>query len=436
MVGVVTTLVTGLIGACSEGGTRPVRVVLITLDTLRYDCLPVEGSPLMPKSTAFADQGLRFENFYSATSTTQPTHATLFTGLHPWQTGVPRNGAILSEEHVTLAERFQAVGFHTAATVASFPLHSKFGFAQGFEDYGDDFQRRLALAEWEGQAVEQNRFYSLAKTVADQAIAQIDNAEGDRQFFWFHFFDAHDPYGDSGSEVLPIPELIGLAARKDPRLPERIQRARALYDRDVGSMDQALARIYRRLEQDRDRYVTHVVLTADHGESFGEARSLGHGRRVTREQVHVPLVIVSPRVTPSVRTDLAGSVDLPQTLLALAGVNPTLGTGRNLLKEHDAPLAVGMRRTYAQPHADMRTDGEVVSIDGAWFFGVRDGHLYAGNSEQVVEEDNPDRPAAPQVAQELRSLFSVFERSLAGSDFQESMDPEDLEALRHLGYVR
>src|SRR5262245_30074643 len=64
-----------------SGGTR---IVLVTLDTLRYDC--VEGpSPSMPRLAAAARRGADFEGAWAATSSTQPTHASLLTGLHPWQ---------------------------------------------------------------------------------------------------------------------------------------------------------------------------------------------------------------------------------------------------------------------------------------------------------------------------------------------------------------
>jgi hypothetical protein len=38
---------------------------------------------------------------------------------------------------------------------------------------------------------------------------------------------------------------------------------------------------------------THVLLVADHGESLGEAGYLGHGSRLTEEQLRVPAVLLS-----------------------------------------------------------------------------------------------------------------------------------------------
>ena len=91
----------------------------------------------MPRLRKWAERGRVFERYYSSTSTTQPTHATLLTGLHPWEHGVPRNGMVLTDERITLAERLRDAGFRTVAAVASFPLHRQFGFDQGFETYHD-----------------------------------------------------------------------------------------------------------------------------------------------------------------------------------------------------------------------------------------------------------------------------------------------------------
>ena len=54
----------------------------------------------------------------TSTSTTLPTHATMFTGLHPWHHGVTRNAMVLRGGHETLAERLREAGFETAAVVA------------------------------------------------------------------------------------------------------------------------------------------------------------------------------------------------------------------------------------------------------------------------------------------------------------------------------
>jgi arylsulfatase A-like enzyme len=425
-----------LAGACGQE-TPPTRVVLITLDTLRLDALA--GSGHMPETESLAARGVTFERFFATTSTTQPTHASLFTGLHPWGHGVSRNGVVLAEEHLTLAEHLRGAGFATHAVVASFPLHEMFGFAQGFDTYEDDFDQPYVQV-WEGRETEGGAFFSLAESVTDRAIDVLDGAVGERQFFWFHYFDPHDPYGDTAAasrgDVVPIQLLLRLASQGDPGIAGELERARSAYARDLAAMDRALGRLYERLRADEGRFETHVILTSDHGESFGERGALGHGKRVTREQVQVPLVLVSPRLQAGVtRDDLASSVDLPRTVLALVGLDPTVFGGRSLDTAGEGGV-LGMRRRFAEPKPELLTDGRQRALPLDWFFTVRDGVLWSGNATTVRAEDAVE--AGEESAEpELREVFAALSQLLdAGPTAEELLDPEVQERLRKLGYTR
>ncbi len=425
--------------ACGEKAPRE-RIVLVTLDTLRSDALERDdGTSDMPLLAARAERCTVFERAYSASSTTQPTHATLLTGRHPWEHGVTRNGIVLGEEEPTLAEALKERGFETHAVVAAYPLHRRFGFAQGFDSFHDDFHQEY-VREWEGGEIEGGRFYSLAEALTDEALRELERAEADRQFFWFHYFDAHDPYGDSGgdsgAEVVAIERLLALAAAADPRLAGELARAREFYARDVRALDRSLARLLETLEQD-ERYQTHVLLTADHGESFGELGCLGHGKRLVPAQLHVPLLIASPRLAPGRREDPVGTVDVTRTVLALAGVVPRAGGvhGVDLLRERGGSV-VGMRRTFAEAKAEQLTDGRRTLLRPQAFFAVHQGALYAGDREVVFLDDDPSQPIGEEIGLELRVLFGGFEERLEGKAFHELVDPETQDALRKLGYAR
>lgn len=419
---------------------RGTRIVLITLDTLRYDSFSGgEARPSsMPALRSFARTGQIFERFYAATASTQPSHASLLTGLHPWEHGVTRNGTVLAPRYETLAERLRTAGYRTGAVVASFPLAPRFGFAQGFDRYVAEFDVGVEFGEWEQMEIDPNHFYSLADAVTDRALALLDELGGSRQFLWLHYFDPHDPYGDRGVEKIQLWQLYDLALAREPTLPDRIRLARLNYERDVAALDRALGRVLMRLRGDLDRYDTHVVVTSDHGESFGEEGSLGHGVRLTPEQVHVPLLVVSPRFEPGVRRDPAGSVDVAATLLAMAGIDAGDMRGRDLAAGQPAgdPQVVGMSRTFSAPWKDIRTDGEAIALREPRFFWVRQGRLLAGDAQAVVEGDAAGRPAADAVAGPARELFASFERRLRRAGTTELTDEETQRALRALGYAQ
>jgi arylsulfatase A-like enzyme len=431
-------LVALLCAACGGQTAKgpPARVVLITLDTLRYDSLFGE-SGVMPRLAARAESGLVFDRFYSATSSTQPTHASIFTGLHPWQHGVTRNGLVLPASFDTLAERLADTGWSTGAVVASFPLDRRFLFQQGFDHYHDEMteEHLRHKDDWNDFEIADGTFYSLGEHVTSQALEQIDLATGEHQFFWFHYFDPHAPYGDAaGGERLESNDLRLAIAEGPEAIEQALATARALYDQDIARMDEQIERVLARLDQDSDRYETHVIVTADHGESFGEDNSYGHRRRVTRYQVHVPCVVMGPRVPPGRRDEPAGSVDLYHTLLSLAGVSGADdGSGRDLL----APLggrpafAAGMRATVTAPVYDPRTNGRSVLIDTEQYFLAREDGMFVGNPERL--QTGGDR-GDPELLAEIAGIFAEFQAELRASESEELMDDETLEALNALGY--
>lgn len=434
-----TLLVTSCGGGADGGGERE-RIVLITLDTLRGDSLPGldADKPAMPHTWALAQEGVVFENYYSATSTTQPSHATMFTGLHPWKSGVSHNGAMLPEGHQTIAERLQQAGWRTAAAVASFPVHSTFGFDQGFDEYLEIFNSGETQS-WSGHEVTAvGGFFATGDLILEESLQLLDDLGGEKQFFWFHFFDAHAPYGDrvEGYNELTPSTLLGQINRDGRPVDKVLRVARNAYDKDVRMMDRELKQLYERLAQ--DGVPTHVIIVSDHGESFGEGHSLGHGKRLTPEQIRVPLIVHSPLVKPGVVTEPVGTIDVTATVLGIAGLEGAPSGSHDLTSSGPWPQrsVIGMRRTYTK-YTEERTDGSRVKItkDDNKFFVVEDGVLFTGN-QQLVSRDDDEKPIADtERAARYKGLFDVWEQELRGMAIEEVTDPETLEALKQLGYV-
>jgi arylsulfatase A-like enzyme len=422
------------------GGEPRQRLVLITLDTLRHDSLAGRGKEAgMPRLSELGARGLVFENFFSATSSTQPSHASLFTGLHPWKHGVVRNGCMLDERHATLAGLLRAEGFETAAAIGSYALHSSFGFARGFDRFDEEFSLEAGGddAGWMGHTLEEGGFYSLADDTVDRALGQLERMTSARQFLWVHFYDPHTPYGDSTETPVDLGALRAQLRQKEPGWRKAVERARELYDRDVAALDRALGRLLERLDADASSITTHIVVVSDHGESFGEANSLGHGNRLTREQILVPCLIVSPAVKPGVRSDVAGTVDLHPTLLRLLGIEAPPTDGRDLLREpgDSAGSACGMSRLPAKGSVqEIQADGSVVVHHGARFYVVRDGLIYSGNGRETFMEDLFDIFPPPELDSELQALFAGYERELASGPIQPLDDAQAVEGLEKLGY--
>ncbi|MGH0028955.1 MAG: sulfatase, partial [Myxococcota bacterium] len=412
---------------------RPVRVVLITLDTLRYDAFAKGGMPLL---WARAQRATRFERAYAASTTTQPTHASLLTGLHPWQHGVTRNGQVLDDRFETVPERLRDAGFATHAVVASYPVAAAFGFAQGFATFREDFTTGLGAASaWEGHRLPRGTFFSDARTVTDRALEALDAADAQgaaRQFFWFHYFDPHAPYGGSRGGELMESHVHARIRAGEPRA-DVMREVRRLYAGDVAFLDAELGRLLERLDRDAAGRDTHVVVTADHGESLGEHGSLGHGYGLGEVEVRVPALVWSQRLERGVRRQPVGSVDLAATLLALAGVPPASepGAGRDLTAPQLAPAQVaGMRRTFRSRGVGERLlDGNVRPIPDLLFYVVgTDGRRRQGNGKRLLG-------LAAAEDEEALTRFRGFEQALARNGTRGSPEPEVEARLRALGYV-
>jgi len=423
--------------SCASEDGKPLRIVLVTLDTLRSDTLFGSDTrpSAMPETHALTRRGLVFESFYAAMPTTLPSHASMLTGLQPWEHGLTRNGLVLSPMHETVAEILRQAGFRTAAVVASAPLHSRFGLSKGFETYVDDFDLNPEKKDSVGGAdLPEEKFYSLADTVTRRARRVLSELEGECQLVWIHYFDPHDPYGDTrGSDLRTRGQILALGAVESNRTGHAtatVRLVRDLYDADAAFLDARLAPLLRDILED-ESFLTHVIIAADHGESLGEDGILGHGMHVRQEQLRVPLIVFSPRLGPGTRTDPVGSIDVAATLLDLAGVEARVA-GRSLLQPSLPDHGVfGMRRTYDQPVEDVRIDGSHHSIPERVYFALHGGVLVTGNPDEVTS--GSDNPA---LGIKLRGLFAAFQERLSRTGAGELVDENMQKALEALGYVK
>ena len=431
-------LLLAFLAGCQLAPPRPRRIVLITIDTLRFDAVSEQE---MPSLFRWSRGATTFTRHYSSTSTTQPTHASLFTGQHPWEHGVVSHGLSLAEGLISLPEQLRAAGFTTRAVVASFPLSARFGFARGFEVYVEEFDRGPRPSP-EGIILEDSETYTLADRVTETALAILSdptfNGSG-RQFLWLHYFDPHEPYGDGGAEDFLREREIWQAVSEGRDVSGLLRRARSLYRLDVGFLDLQLARLLARLDEDSEQVDTHTVITADHGEAFGEEGAFTHGRGLTPEQIHVPLIIKSGGFRAGVTHEVSGTVDLHATLLSLAGVRSSPSAGRDLAERHVGQVeTVGMRRTFDEPLTLHWMDGTPHTIDYNLFYWIDgEGRSCRGNGRWLFDQREVVDPEQMPECQTALDRFKIFEAQLGTlSPVEDELSRESQEAFRALGYLQ
>jgi len=320
------------LSACSGGSEERRSVVLITIDTLRADHLGCYGfdSPVSPHIDELARGGVLFERAIAASGVTAPSHASIMTSLYARQHAIgARNGFTRLRDETTLAEIFRKAGYETAAFVSNVVLSRRIGLDRGFEVYDDEMPSPVRYRP--------SHFERIAERTTERAIAWLGRPREAPFFLWVHYQDPHGPYDppegildrlpyrpppaeaslsvlekQHGEGGIPAYQVIG-----EMRLPSGYRHHYAgevLYaDRFVGELLRAV-----REREGGDR--TIVLLTADHGESFGEGGFyFAHGHATTPDLSHVPFILSAAELAPERRTELVSHVDVLPTLLELAG---------------------------------------------------------------------------------------------------------------------
>ncbi len=285
---------------------RTYNVVLISIDTLRAD-LGFMGypKPITPNIDALAARSTVFERTYSTASFTPKSLGPLHIGRYASETARDyEHYTTFFPSNVFLAERALDGGARTFAAMC----HRYFTFRSGFDQGFDVFDTTSVPPNMTDSDPR-----STSKHLTDTAIGllskQVNVASGKPFFAWFHYFDPHLPYvRHEGS-----PDFGTEGDRS------RAAQQRAQYDEEVWFTDQHVGRLLEFVKNQPWAANTAIVLTADHGEAFGEHKHWGHGRELWEPLVRVPLLIFVPEVAPH-RIPLRRShIDLVPTVVELIG---------------------------------------------------------------------------------------------------------------------
>jgi arylsulfatase A-like enzyme len=307
---------------------HPRNVLVILVDTLRADHLTPYGyerdtSPAVQR--LLADRGTVVETAYAPASWTLPSMVGLMTGRWPGQLAGGEGAFAIPDGVPTLAERFAARGFETAAFYGNPTLHAGNGFARGFATF---YTPPPEIASLSLHADDLNR----------RAVPWLEEHQHRPFFLYVHYLDPHDPYENPdmpGGRSPWMPDydgpltgasVHGVYAGSVPLTdPERdVAYLTALYDGEVRYVDRHIGELLAALDPEVLAH-TLVVLTSDHGEELYDHGGWKHGESVYEEQIRVPLVLRWDAGGIPAGGRLAGTVrllDLAPTLLAAAGPVP------------------------------------------------------------------------------------------------------------------
>lgn len=449
---------TPTIEVASERRVGP-NVVLVSLDTLRADRVGAYGyeRSTTPNLDEFARDAWVFEDTWSASSYTLPSHMSLFSGQHPSFHGVQKEGDGVDPKRTALLARLlRERGYRTAAFTGGGYLHPLFGFAPGFESYStiervwnhESTRLRNVLEELPGMSVE------LAESAGLEDVTGWLAAHRNESFFlFFHTYAPHEfdaPASSRAALGLEGPGLsddhtslrqLGLTAEQPERPIPADQAARLndLYDAGVHQADLALGRLLRALRDLDLMDETIVIVTSDHGKEIGDHGQVGHGHTLYEELLQIPLVVRFPGLAPRRVEEPAMLVDIFPTILEQLGIAP--------------PQPVQGRSLFSSDDRALFAEVDAMAVRAAWrresiktiFSPLDSGAVFAPTVEfesYDLDKDPAERApleraaAREQEVVEHRHELRRLSRSLGGQALGVQASEAVNEQLEALGYTR
>ncbi len=336
---------------------RPPNVVVIVLDCVRASDFPGGASPVrMPFVEELARSSVTFPRAVSVAPWTLPSHASVFTGLYPWEHGCHGRASLqLPPQHPRLAAILRQAGYATASFSANPIISPSYGLADGFDlaEWGEWWEQvhrwkarsshsresradgpppipeelsardrtarslktaltrlpaTLAVGESIGRrTVDPRRRWvgNMNPWIEPDVARWLQQQPAERPTFVFvNLIDAHEPYllepSDAASisdwwRYMRIPQdVIALLANPMPPRAEDLTRLHELYRRAIAGLDRRIERLVAAY-RDAGRWEnTLFVLTSDHGQAFGEHGMIWHGVRTDEEMLRVPLLVRLP----------------------------------------------------------------------------------------------------------------------------------------------
>ncbi|MDF1655060.1 MAG: sulfatase-like hydrolase/transferase [Coxiellaceae bacterium] len=354
---------------------KPKNIVMIVLDTWRYDALTAR---ITPNIYRFAQRSLKFTNNWSGGNSTQPGIFTLFYAIPPnyW--------TAMDQQKVgpVFIDQLEKAGYQMeilASATLRFPAFDRTVFSQV-----SDLQTHI----------HGDSSISRDQTVTQKFNQFLNQYDRKKPFFGFLFYDTAHNYcgGGSTSNQVPFQPAIGeckrfsLTKNTDPR--PYLNR----YHNAVHYIDNEVGQVLKELKRKRLLKNTIVIITADHGEEFDDENLnyWSHASAYTSYQLHVPMIISWPGKLPNNYRYFTTHYDVVPTLMkgVLRCSNPmaSYSIGHSLFEPGNRPfLIAGSYGDYAVVSGD-----RIVRVypGGDFVINKRNGHHmpYARLSPELMKQ--------------------------------------------------
>jgi choline-sulfatase len=290
---------------------KPRNVLFVTIDSLRAD-MPWNGyeRPIAPNLTALAEKCTTYTNAYSVSSYTAKSVAAFLTGRLP--STLYRSGyffASYANANHFMAEDLTQNGIATLAWFGHLYFTRAKGLEQGFSEW-----RAVPGLSFDAQT--DNHVTSDKMTALGIELLGKPELKTKQFFAWAHYMDPHDQYN------------------RHKEAPSFGNKARDRYDQEIFYTDLWLKKLLDFVEQQPFGPDTYLVISADHGEAFGEHDMYKHAFELWDVLTRVPLLVCGPGIKAQRITERRSHLDLVPTFYDLLGQKaPSDLLGKSLVPE-------------------------------------------------------------------------------------------------------
>ncbi len=330
---------------------RP-NVILISIDTLRADHLSCYGydKPTTPNIDRLAAEGTIFRENYSTGVWTPPGHASMLTGLYVSEHGV-YDTRRLADDVPTIAEVLKRHGYRTAGFVNNSQVGELVGFDRGHDRFVEVWkgietnslvERAVSGLIRKTKEALGHRDMCAARTNREFTAWSGNGTGSQKPFYAFlHYIEPHnplnppEPYKGKHLKDAALRNIDMAKVKKAAHNPlicfvedlglnsDEIAYLVALYDGEIEYTDSKIGEIISFLK-DKGLYDdTMIIVTADHGEHFGEHGLWSHVASLYREVLKVPLIIKYPKGAGYTKevNEYTQLVDIFPTAMEIAGIS-------------------------------------------------------------------------------------------------------------------
>jgi arylsulfatase A-like enzyme len=458
------------------------NIILIVMDTVRADHLSLYGyeKHTTPHLERLSEKATLYTNTIAPGDHTLPSHASIFTGMYASKHRAHLNppihlaGRPLAENSDTLAEILSEKGYLTAGIIANYLYVShRFGQDQGFHYFDQrtfepilgslpQFYIRNSVCDLASYFAVPRHFdakFRNAQDINSEAFRFLHKMQKEKRplFLFINYMDAHWPYlppkpfdklfsgKDEDFTSVKYQRMWGeVMSLKRTVTNDEYNHLLSQYDGAIAYIDFHIEKLITKLYELGMYEDCLLIITADHGEAFGERNFIGHTVSVYQDQVHVPLIIKYPNIDKSVVVNETVSlVDIMPTILNLLGHEiPEDIQGQSLLKLESR----NYRAVMSESFTGMGPRGlhpRFHRLEKAIFWGPfklisstsgkRELYDLSNDANEKKNLYRPDDGLSNELEAKLNPWFEDIKDEPAS---RVDLDGETIDRLRSLGYLK